>query len=444
MIMWDLRNIFKRESVVIDETQASSEGKKEKAVQGGDYKEKIVYVNSAETAMKIAAVFRAVNLISSGVAVLNMQYKRRNRAKDYFMKYEANEGKTINYLLSMRPNSRQNSFVLFKNLVSQILLRGNAYVLPRRDSVTGRVSELVLLDSRAVSYDVYYNRYTVMDSVNGVNDVFEADEILHFKNICMDGGYLGISTISYAAQTLGIAATADAETLKRFGTGGRFKAILQNNNTVRGIGEYQDKQMEGMKQDLQDDLNRGDDILLIKGDNQITPLSMSSADMQFLESRKFTIREIARFFNVPPSKLMDDTNSNYKSAEMANVSFYDEALKPIVTEIEREFNAKMLTDVTYQDYKYCYDLRALYALDLESKAKWDKARLDNGQCSVNDLRRESDKEPVENGDEIYLSVNLAPLGSEKLRGGTGTAGTETNKEDDVTNKQEPEEDATKE
>jgi NOL1/NOP2/fmu family ribosome biogenesis protein len=38
--------------------------------------------------------------------------------------------------------------------------------------------------------------------------------------------------------------------------------------------------------------------------------------------------------------------------------------------------------------------------------------------SVNDLRRERDVEPVEKGDDVYLSVNLAPIGSAKLNGET--------------------------
>ena len=154
----------------------------------------------------------------------------------------------------------------------------------------------------------------------------------------------------------------------------------------------------------------------------MSPLSMTSADMQFLESRKFTIREIARFFNVPPSKLMDDSNSNYKSVEVSNIAFYSEALQPIVEEIEREFTAKLLNVATYQDYKYSFNLRSLYALDLESKAKWDSSRLQNGMVSVNDLRRENDIEPTEKGDEVYLSVNFAPLGSAKLSGESQTIG----------------------
>jgi hypothetical protein len=35
---------------------------------------------------------------------------------------------------------------------------------------------------------------------------------------------------------------------------------------------------------------------------------------------------------------------------------------------------------------------------------------------VNDLRRERDVEPVDKGDDVYLSVNLAPIGSVKLNG----------------------------
>ena len=365
--------------------------------------------------MKIAAVFRAVNLISSGVASLRLEYKRKDRYKGYFKMDDSIGGKRLNYLLSVQPNRRMNASVFMKNLVSQILLKGNAYVLPVRN-IYNDVEALYLLKPGSVSYDVNTNYYQVCDTINGISGVYASDEILHFKNVCSDGGYMGTSTVSYAAVTLGIAATSDVETLKRFATGGRFKAILKNNTSVKGFGEYQDDQLKAHGDDLQDAINRGDDILVLKGDVEVSPLSMSSADMQFLESRKFTIFEIARYFNVPPSKLMLDSNSNYKSVEVSNIDFYTEALQPIVTEIEREFTSKLLNEFNYLDYKFCFDTSALYALDLESKARWDKNRLENGVVSVNDLRREQDIAPVENGDDVYLSVNFAPIGSAKLSG----------------------------
>jgi HK97 family phage portal protein len=401
--------VKKREEIVAGNTS------KKEDVAGGDWRNNVEYVNTSESATKIAAVYRAVNLISSSAAVLTMRYMRRDTAQNYFKLCEDAEGNTINYLLAVRPNERQNAYTMFKYLVAQILLKGNAYVLPEYDGAM-RLQRLVLLTPGAVVYDKLQNSYLISDEVNGISRLCRADEILHFKNFCSDGGYLGVSTISYAATTLGIAATADKETLRRFGTGGRFKAILQNNKSLKGLGEYDDDEFKGAGEDLQESLNRGDDILVLKGDGELTPISMSSADMQFLESRKFTIREIARFFNVPPSKLMDDSNSNYKSVETSNIAFFAEALQPIVTEIEREFNAKLLNVKTWRNYKFKFDISAIYALDLESRAKWDKSRLENGQCSVNDIRRENDKAPVEKGDEIYLSVNFAPLGSTKLSG----------------------------
>lgn len=398
------------------EVDFGSSAKRSTVADGGNYSAKVVHVGTPNAAMKVASVYRAVNLISSSAAVLSLQYKRKNKAKDYFLLDDSEDGRKMNYLLMVQPNKRMNAFTMRKYLVAQLLLQGNAFIFPVRSSM-GKVLELILCAPGSVTYDIYTNTYAIADAINGVYESgIDAEEILHFKNMCNDGGYWGMSTIAYAAQALSIAATADAETLKRFGTGGRFKAVLQNNQTVRGVGEYQDEEMQGLGDELQESLNRGDDILVMKGDGQLTPISMSSADMQFLENRKFTIREIARYFNVPPSKLMDDTNANYKSVEVSQIAFYAEALQPIVTEIEREFTAKFLNERTFLDYKFVHDLTSLYALDLDSRAKWDKARLENGQATVNDLRRESDKEPVEKGDEILMSVNLAPLGSAKLSG----------------------------
>ena len=117
--------ILKREAAVV-------EAKTQTAV-GADYKQNVVWANTPTRAMKIAAVFRAVNLISSGLATLKMEYKRKDRYKGYFKLEDSIGGRRMNYLLSVQPNRRMNASVFLKNLVSQILLQGNAYVLPVRN-----------------------------------------------------------------------------------------------------------------------------------------------------------------------------------------------------------------------------------------------------------------------------------------------------------------------
>ena len=385
-------------------------------VNGADYRENVVTVNTPEKALKIAAVYRAVNLISNGLAIMPMHYKRWNSALKYFVMDETQSGQRINYMIATQPNDRMDAFHFWKQVVCQILLLGNAYIIPLRNQY-GEPERLILCTPGTVCFDVFLNTYYVTDPYNGLVGTYYPRDVIHLKNMSFDG-YIGVSTICFAARTMGIAATGDEETLKRFATGGRFKAILSNNNSVRGFGNYQDNQLAGAAEDLNAALRSGQDIISLPGDVKPSPISMSSADMQFLDSRKFTIREIARIFNVPAAKLMDDSNTVYGTAEANNLAFYSEALQPIIADIEAEFRAKLLGPDQYRQRKYCFDLSNLFALDRKSQAEWNKSRLETGLISVNDLRREMDTAPTADGDDVFVSVQLAKLGSEKLSGKT--------------------------
>ena len=406
------RPLFKREA---------GEGKtdvKSNLISTADYRENVVNVNTPDRALKIAAVYRAVNLISNGLAIMPMHYKRWNSALKYFVMDETNSGQRINYMISTQPNDRMDAFHFWKQVVCQILLQGNAYIIPERN-IYGESVRLILCTPYTVCYDVFQNTYYVTDPYNGIVGTYYPRDVIHLKNMSFDG-YIGVSTIFFAAKTMGIAATGDEETLKRFATGGRFKAILSNNNSVVGFGKYQDEQLKQEAIDLDAALRSGQDIISMPGDVKPTPISMSSADMQFLDSRKFTIREIARIFNVPASKLMDDSNTVYGTAEASNLAFYSEALQPIIADIEAEFRAKLLGPDQYRLRKFCFDLSNLFALDRKSQAEWNKSRLETGIASVNDLRREMDTAPVdEGGDDVYVTANVVPLGSDKLWGTGG-------------------------
>lgn len=384
-------------------------------IASADVLNRVVSASTPTTAMKVAAVYRAVNLISDGIASMTFQYKRFNSVGRYFhLDTDTFVGKRMNYLLSVQPNDRMNAFDFWKTAICQILLTGNAYICPVRD-IYGDPEQYILLTAGSCIYDKLTGRYTVSDCYNGIIGSFGPQEIIHLKNYSEDG-MLGMSTISYGARILGIAATSDAETENRFASGGRYKAIISNDKTVKGFGEYQDGELSSAARDFEAELRAGHDIISIPGDVKVSTMNMTSADMQFLDSRKFTIREIARLFGVPAAKLMDDTNSVYGSAEAANLAFYSEALQPVTTRIEREFNAKMLGMSGFLQNRFQFDITSLFALDRKSMADWNMNRLQTGQVCVNDLRREDGHAPVEHGDDLYVSVNLAPIGSRKLNG----------------------------
>ena len=131
--------------------------------------------------------------------------------------------------------------------------------------------------------------------------------------------------------------------------------------------------------------------------------------MQFLETRKFSVREICRFFGVHPSFVFDDTSNNYKSAEMANVAFLTNTLNPLLRKIEVELHRKLVAPSLCCKRKFQFDRRGLYACDLDSRVKYQAQTIAAGLYTVNEWRQEENKPAVEGGDTVMVSANLKSI-----------------------------------
>lgn len=391
-ILRQFKKIFRRESAQDSSTVAKS-----------------IYTDAAAmlypqryTPLSVATVYRCVDLLANSVANLRLQYMRKKG--DIFME---DTNSRLHYLLTVQPDSYLSAFDFWRQVVAYMLLRGNAYIVPVYDGNL-EISRLALVDPSCVSHDTINNTYTVTDINAAVKGKYDESEIIHIKNFTRDGK-VGISTISYAATTLSIANTGNAETLNRFENGGNVRGIVSNDTSVRGFGEYQDKQLEATAASLDNRFRSGERIVSIPGQASFNPLSLSSTDMQFLETRKFTVREICRYFGVHPSFVFDDTSNNYKSAEMANVAFLSNTLNPILRKIENELLRKLVSPSLCCKRRFEFDRRDLYACDLDSKVKYQTQTIAAGIYSVNDWRITENKAPVEGGDQILVSANLKSL-----------------------------------
>lgn len=96
-------------------TFSREEPKAAKSEKGARYTDRAQHVHTPSDAMKIAAVYRAVSLISDSVATLPLIYKRRDRSGNYFKPYDTGPGAVLYNLLTVRPNRRQTSFILLKS-----------------------------------------------------------------------------------------------------------------------------------------------------------------------------------------------------------------------------------------------------------------------------------------------------------------------------------------
>lgn len=360
-----------------------------------------IWDSAATMPMKVATVYRCVELLSGIVSSLPLRYMRREGG--VMTEFGTSP---LTYLLQVMPMSGINARKFWRQVMRRILLRGNAHIFPRM--IGGECVELVLLTG-AVSHDKLNHTYTVSDVLGGVYGTFREDEIIHLTGMSDSDGRDGVSVLTYAANAIGISATGDGETLKRFQTGG-VRGLLSNERSVSGFGEYADKELEKAARDLTYDLQAGG-IASVPGKVSFTPLGLNSADLQFLENKKFTVREICRFFGVHPSFVFDDTSNNYKSAETANVAFLSMTLNPLLGDIEAELNCKLIPRTLSQKRCFLFDREGLYAMDTAGKSAYIKSTIENGIYTVNDWRLKENQPPVEGGDIPMRSANLVPLAS---------------------------------
>lgn len=389
-----IQNLFKRREA---ERPAGSSPERTPRTGGG------YPLLSSANALNVATVYRCVNLLADKVASLPVQYMRRKG--DIFVEDRSDR---LHYLLNIQPCEYLSAVDFWQQVVRYLLLRGNAYIVPVYDYAAMSVARLALADPTTVAHDPVNDTYTINDVYAGISGVFDESGVIHIKNYSIDGK-TGISTIAYARTALDITSTGDQETLNRFANGGNVRGIVSNDSSVRGFGEYQDKELEKTATDLDGRFRNGERIVSLPGQVQFNPLSLSSTDMQFLETRKFSVREICRFFGVHPSFVFDDTSNNYKSAEMANVAFLTDTLNPLLRKIEAELHRKLVAPSLCCKRKFQFDRRGLYACDLDSRIKYQAQTIAAGLYTVNEWRREENKPAIEGGDAVLVSANLKSI-----------------------------------
>ena len=362
-------------------------------------------VSTPDRAMTIASVYRCVDILSGTIASLELQHLKRSGS---IFQYAGNT--QLNTLFAGQANSRQNFFVLLKNIVARLLLSGNSYIYPRYSS-RGELLDIILLGDGSVSYDKNSNTYSVSDYVWNINGVFTADEIIHLKNNSLDGGYTGVSTITYASSSMSLSANADKQTNEGLLSGNQKSGFLVGGNELQGIGALDSDVADKVVDRVNNEIAQGRRIVRLSGSMQFIDSSISNADAELLEVRKYSVLDICRFFGVHPYMVFADQSTNYKEAENSQINFLNQTLQPLILQIEQEFSVKLLPRGRRASERIRFDLSRLFATDLRTRAEYVKSSVEAGVMTPNEGRIFENREPIEGGDQLFITCNVAPISS---------------------------------
>ena len=116
-----------------------------------------------------------------------------------------------------------------------------------------------------------------------------------------------------------------------------------------------------------------------------TPMSVSPEDAETLESRRFSVIELCRLFNVPPPIIQSYENNTFTNAATASVWFATNTLTPWARKIEAEVARSVFADPS-GDFHLEIDLSGLVRGDYATRWVANVAAVNAGILTADEIR----------------------------------------------------------
>lgn len=358
---------------------------------------------SAESAMRVSAVYRCVSILANSAAQLpGGVYRRLAQGRQELPDHP------VQRLLWKRPNPYQRAFEFKRVMMAWAILRGSAFARIYRRG--GELELWPLHPDRMRGPEMLPDgsrRYHYKRPDTGLEEPLLADwDVLVVNGLSLDG-LRGLALSDLARETVGLAASTEQYGATLFGRGARFsgglklpagktianpKARRALSDSIRsmGAGPYNSDTGEGWW-----------GVPIFEDGMEWQSISMSNDDAQFLETRRFTISDIARWFGVPPHLIGDveRTTSWGTGIEQQQIAFVTYGLMPWLTLFEQSFEETLITE---PDLYLRFNVAGLLRADTETRFRVYGMGIDRGILSPNECRSLEELNPRDGGD-VYVT-----------------------------------------
>jgi HK97 family phage portal protein len=358
---------------------------------------------TADSTLQLSTAWRCVRLRSRVLGSLPMNVHERledggtRLAKDHWL-YK---------IVHDSPNADQSAAEFWGGMVACIDLWGNAYA--RIDRTGDRVSSLTPLRPDLMSvYRENGGRHYRYSAPTGEERHTERD-ILHLRGFTL-GGDVGLSAVSYGRHTMGLSLAAEETASKTFAKGLQIAGFVEMATGTKLTPEQRTSLVELFERFAGS--SKAGKVMPLDPGMKFTPLSMSPADAQLLESRGFNVEEICRWFDVPPI-LVGHAGPGQtmwgSGVEQIMLGWLTLDLNPFLKGIEQAVMKQLLSAGERLRYFPEYNREALLEADSAAKAAFLSSMVQNGLMSRNEGRAKLNQSQVPGADALTVQSNLLPL-----------------------------------
>ena len=308
-------------------------------------------------------------------------------------------------IFSMKPNDYMTTQDLLEMYVTNIELYGNFYMLPVLNKF-GNIAELIpfrfqtnIRPSMDTNGRVYYT-YSTNDGKPNIT--FAGNSLIHIKLNSLNG-YEGLSPISAAAMTIGVAVSQEKHIASLMEKGARPSGVLTTDAIFKDGAAIQRLKDEWGK--THGGAGNSGKTAVLENGLKYQAMGLSPADSELIKQRVFSRIQICGVFRVPPSRVGVVEAQKYNSLEENNKSYLRDSLVPLITKFENALNNILPTSLSVE-----VDVRQYTRGDRKSQAESIAAEIKTGLISLNEGREDLGRDNVDGGDVFAIDTNNLTFG----------------------------------
>lgn len=337
---------------------------------------------SQGTSVRLSTVYRCVRVLSDDLASLPLFVLQREkdggrrRATDHPL-YE---------LLHLEPNPRHSSYELRRVMQANVALQGNGYATIRRDR-GGRIREIwpvpAVRVTPGVNRETLQLEYQIRTAEQDRPEPWAANEILHIPGLNFDG-IKGMSVLSAAREAIGGGLAVQKFGNKLFARGGRVPGIITT--PFPTVDPEKRKNVRaGWDESVGGSENYHVPAIFPKGWDY-KEIGIHPDDAQWIETKKFNVLDVCRFFGVNPHKVFDYERATFTNFEQSSLSHITDTIRPWVVLWEQELNRKLLKpEERAEGYFIECSLQALMRGDTATRGAFYALGRQWGFFTINDI-----------------------------------------------------------
>lgn len=361
-----------------------------------------VHTNSPDVgvdgALQISSVWACIELLADNIASLPIfVYMVRNGLRELARETD------LWRLFHVSPNNRHTAMEFWQFIVMNFLLRGNAYARLERNK-RGEVIAMWPLSSDQVQVKVLEDGSLIYEySVNSTVIVYSEKNILHFRD--KGNGIIGMSRLDYMKSSLSVAINAQNTTNNTYQNENRRPMVFMIDKTLKS------EQREAIRKNFKGLTEAGDDdLLILEAGAKVEALSMTPAEVQLLETRKFSVEDISRWFGVPSVLINDLANRvPYGNNDDLIQIFYKFKLRPMLVGFEQALTKRVLTPEQRATMSVEFSIEAILRGSLKDRVEIYSKQLQNGMKTRAEIRQLENDPPIAGSDKLTAQVNLVPI-----------------------------------